>query len=216
VAEGIDQFERERLVDLVGVYCEALHDQCAAIAIGENVYALLQVDDGQDRERVIRVARETQGPAGTRIGGGVFAAVSSTVDGLGEVSAARREAERVLEVLRSGRVPHTLAAIEDVRSQVVLLELKELKLQHPSLMRGKLTAVIEHDTHHGTQYALTLRAYLDAMGDVVGAAARISVHPNTFRYRLRRLSELFDIDMKNPEERLVLELQLRLLDDDAL
>src|SRR5215471_10580137 len=56
--EEIDEFERERLVDLVGVYCEALHGQCAAIAIGENVYALLQGDDVSERERVIRVARE--------------------------------------------------------------------------------------------------------------------------------------------------------------
>jgi sugar diacid utilization regulator len=213
--EEIDQFERERLVDLVGVYCEALHGSSAAIAIGENVYALLQVDDGVQRERVIRVARETQGHAGARIGG-VLAAVSSTVDGLREVAAARREAERVLEVLRFGRVPQTLATIEDVRSQVVLLELRELRIEHPSLMRGKLTAVLEHDAEHGTQYALTLRAYLGAMGDVVGAAAGISVHPNTFRYRLRRIGELFDIDVKNAEERLVLELQLRLLSDDAV
>ena len=210
--EEIDQFERERLVDLVGVYCEALHGPSAAIAIGENVYSLLQVDDGSESERVLRVARETQGHAGARVGG-ILAAVSSTVDGLREVAAARREAERVLEVLRSGRVPQTLATIEDVRSQVVLLELKELTLEHPSVLRGKLTTVLEHDAEHGSQYALTLRAYLGAMGDVVGAAAGISVHPNTFRYRLRRLRELFDIDLKNPEERLVLELQLRLLGD---
>lgn len=210
--EEIDQFERERLVDLVGVYCEALHGPSAAIAIGENVYSLLQVDDGSESERVLRVARETQGHAGARVGS-ILAAVSSTVDGLREVAAARREAERVLEVLRSGRVPQTLATIEDVRSQVVLLELKELTLEHPSVLRGKLTTVLEHDAEHGSQYALTLRAYLGAMGDVVGAAAGISVHPNTFRYRLRRLRELFDIDLKNPEERLVLELQLRLLGD---
>jgi DNA-binding PucR family transcriptional regulator len=63
---------------------------------------------------------------------------------------------------------------------------------------------------------LTLRAYLDAMGDVVAASKRISVHPNTFRYRLRRLVELFDIDVKNVDERLVLELQFRLLGDDVL
>jgi DNA-binding PucR family transcriptional regulator len=162
---------------------------------------------------VLRVARETQTHAGARIGGGVLAAVSSTVDGLREVAPARREAERVLAVLRSGRAAPTLATIDDVRSQVVLLELSELRLEHPSLTRGKLTAVLEHDAERGTQYALTLRAYLDAMGDVVGAAARISVHPNTFRYRLRRVVELFDIDLKDPEERLVLELQLRLLGD---
>jgi hypothetical protein len=33
---------------------------------------------------------------------------------------------------------------------------------------------------------------------------------------MRRLRELFDVDLKNAEERLVLELQLRLLADDAL
>ena len=65
---------------------------------------------------MIRVARETQSHAGTRVGG-ILAAVSSTVDGLREVAAARREAERVLEVLRLGRVPQTLATIEDVRSR---------------------------------------------------------------------------------------------------
>ncbi len=215
VREEIDEFERERLVDLVGVYCEALHGQCAAIAIGENVYALLQGDEASERDRVIRVARETQSHAGTRVGG-ILAAVSSTVDGLREVAAARREAERVLEVLRLDRVPQTLATIEDVRSEAVLLELKDLKLEHPGLMRGKLSTVLEHDAQHSTQYALTLRAYLDAMGDVVAASGGISVHPNTFRYRLRRLRELFDIDLKNAEERLVLELQLRLLGDDTL
>jgi DNA-binding PucR family transcriptional regulator len=214
--EAIDQFERERLVDLVGVYCEALHGPSGAIAIGENVYALLQVDDRSERERVVRVARETQGHAGARIGGGILAAISSTVDSLREVSGARRDAERVLEVLRSGPNGPTLATIDDVRSQVVLLELRELTVEHAGLMRGKLTAVVEHDAERGTQYALTLRAYLDAMGDVVGAAKRISVHPNTFRYRLRRLVELFDIDVKNADERLVLELQFRLLGDDVL
>ena len=98
----------------------------------------------------------------------------------------------------------------------MLLELKDLKLEHPGLTRGKLSTVLEHDAQHSTQYALTLRAYLDAMGDVVAASGGISVHPNTFRYRLRRLRELFDIDLKNAEERLVLELQLRLLGDDTL
>ncbi|MFZ0341331.1 MAG: helix-turn-helix domain-containing protein [Gaiellaceae bacterium] len=213
--EEIDQFERERLVDLVGVYCEALHGPSGAIAIGENVYALLQVDDRPERDRVVRVARETQGHAGTRIGGGILAGVSSTVDSIREVAAARREAERVLVVLRSARSATTLATIDDVRSQVVLLELRELTVEHSSLTRGKLTAVVEHDAERGTQYALTLRAYLDAMGDVVGAAKRISVHPNTFRYRLRRLGELFDVDLKNADERLVLELQFRLLGDDV-
>ena len=153
--EEIDQFERERLVDLVGVYCEALHGPSGAIAIGENVYALLQVDDRSERERVVRVARETQGHAGARIGGGILAAVSSTVESLREVSQLRDERRSVCSRC-SVPVPSapTLATIDDVRSQVVLLELKELTVEHSGLTRGKLTAVLEHDAERGTQYAL--------------------------------------------------------------
>ena len=56
----------------------------------------------------------------------------------------------------------------------------------------------------------TLAAYLDAFGDVRRAAASLDVHPNTFRYRLQRLVELSRLDLDDPVERLVVQLQLRL------
>jgi sugar diacid utilization regulator len=213
--EPLDRFERERLVDLVGVYCEALHGPSGVVAIGENVYALLQADRGGDQARVLRVAREVQGRAAARSTGTVLAGVSSRVDRLREVALARSEAEHVLQVLRARTDGETLATIDDVRSEVILLELAELSLENPSLTRGKLTALLDHDAERGTQYARTLRAYLDAMGDVASASVRIPVHANTFRYRIRRLRELFEIDLDNPDERVVLELQLRLLADRA-
>ncbi len=43
VESGIDELQRERLVDLVVVHCEASYRQTAAVAIGQTVYALLQV-----------------------------------------------------------------------------------------------------------------------------------------------------------------------------
>ena len=39
---------------------------------------------------------------------------------------------------------------------------------------------------HNTNLLETLRAWLDAFGDVIAASAAMYVHPNTFRYRLRR------------------------------
>jgi sugar diacid utilization regulator len=209
--EPMDQFEREHFVDLVGVYCEALHGPSGVVAIGDNVYALLQSEKDTDEARVVRVAREVQGQTEGRTGGTVLSAVSSTVERLREVAVARREAEHVLEVLRARAGEQMLATIDDVRSAVILRELAEISLENPSLTRGKLTALLDHDAERGTQYALTLRSYLDVMGDVASASARISVHPNTFRYRIRRLRELFDVDLDDADERVVIELQLRLL-----
>jgi DNA-binding PucR family transcriptional regulator len=39
----------------------------------------------------------------------------------------------------------------------------------------------------------------------------VNVHPNTFRYRVKRLSELSGIDLNDPDERLAAEIQLRFL-----
>ena len=40
---------------------------------------------------------------------------------------------------------------------------------------------------------------------------REATHVPGFRYRLRRLSELADLDLDDPEQRLVAQLQLHLL-----
>ena len=56
----------------------------------------------------------------------------------------------------------------------------------------------------------TLRAYLDAWGDMAQAARRCGVHVNTMRYRVRKIVELSGLELDDPDERLVTELQLRL------
>jgi sugar diacid utilization regulator len=212
---GMDELQRERLVDLVVVHAEGACRQTSAVAIGQIVYALLQGDRLLEERALTRVAEQVQEHAASRLGLTLLAAVGPAVDGLRDVARARRDAERVLGVLHADSRDRTVASTEDVRSEVVLHELQELSLDHPGLVRGKLERVLAHDEAHNATYASTLRAYLDCFGDVPRAAERISVHPNTFRYRMRRLVKLFDLDLDDPDERVVLELQLRLLAGEA-
>ena len=46
---------------------------------------------------------------------------------------------------------------------------------------------------------------------MTAASEALFVHPNTFRYRLRRLAEVGEIDLADPEQRFVAMLQLRVL-----
>ncbi|WP_327011743.1 helix-turn-helix domain-containing protein [Dactylosporangium sp. NBC_01737] len=55
-----------------------------------------------------------------------------------------------------------------------------------------------------------MRAWLDAFGDTVAAAAAMYVHPNTFRYRLRRVTEVGPLDLHDPDARFAAMLELRL------
>jgi hypothetical protein len=54
----------------------------------------------------------------------------------------------------------------------------------------------------------TLHAWLRAQGQVIPAAAALHTHPQTVRYRLRRLRELFGDRLDDPDERLALQLAL--------
>jgi DNA-binding PucR family transcriptional regulator len=77
------------------------------------------------------------------------------------------------------------------------------------LLEGPWRRVLDHDATHGTDYAKTLLAYLESRCDISATAARLAVHPNTCRYRLRQAQQHLDFDLSDPDERLVLWLHLR-------
>jgi len=55
----------------------------------------------------------------------------------------------------------------------------------------------------------TLRAWLDRPGQVQAVAAELGVHPQTVRYRVKQLRELFGDRLEDPEARFELGLALR-------
>jgi DNA-binding PucR family transcriptional regulator len=55
----------------------------------------------------------------------------------------------------------------------------------------------------------TLQAYLDGFGDIATIAQRLHVHPNTVRYRVRRIEKLLSTTLDDADDRLVLALALR-------
>jgi DNA-binding PucR family transcriptional regulator len=97
-----------------------------------------------------------------------------------------------------------------VRASATLSTLAQTLAAHEALPRRLGPTVRAHDLQHGTTYASTILVYLNANSDIAVASNRLSVHPNTIRYRLSRAEEIFGFDLADPDERLVLWLRLRL------
>jgi hypothetical protein len=199
-----------RVADLVAVYCESYRRQAACAASGSRVYALVPADAEAGVEPFLALAEAIVSRARQALRLELRAGVGSAVPGLDAVATSRREADDVLDVI-AGTPDRVIAAIDDVRPQVVLHRLGQLAERHPELGYGRVLALAEQDATKGTAWVQTLRAYFDAYGDMAAAAGMVNVHPNTFRYRLRRISEVFGLDLTDPDERLVAELQLRFL-----
>jgi sugar diacid utilization regulator len=206
-----EDLHRERLVDFVALYCEAYRRRAACAAVGRIVYALLPVMGERFDERLMATARQIHDQAESRLRTQLRVAVGSAITTLHELPRARREVDRILRVLAADRKGRTVASLEDVGSQAILIAIRELAAEQPEMVHGRLEEIIDYDAEHGTSYMETLRTYFDGFGDIAKVAGLAGVHPNTLRYRLRRLGTLFKLDLNDPDERLVAELQLRLL-----
>jgi hypothetical protein len=200
----------DRILSLISLYCEDAHPEAMCALVEDRFWALLPTPRVRARERTLELASTIvdRVEQATRVR--LVAGIGSSVPEVREVPRSRTAAERALEVLAQGKPSARAVHIEDVRAHAVLLELLGLAAGRPGLLQGKLEALVEHDREHGTAYTQTLRSYLDCWGDSAAAAKRLDVHPNTLRYRLRRLVEVSGLDLEDPDERLVTELQLRL------
>jgi PucR C-terminal helix-turn-helix domain/GAF domain/GGDEF-like domain len=78
--------------------------------------------------------------------------------------------------------------------------------------RRTLGKVMKHDEKRNGELIGTLRTYLENRSSVSLAAQVLGVHVHTVQYRLSRLEELTGLSMRIAEERLTLELALRILD----
>lgn len=198
--------ERQRLSDGLAMHLAAVHPRCAAALVGDVTYGLVPATGGEDG--AVRVATDFLDRIGDRVRAVIgIGPVAQDTAGLAE---ARTSADRVLRVLRAGG-GRRVARLEDVHVEALVLELRDLVAARGDRPTGPVARLFVYDEEHGTSLVPTLRAWLDAFGDVAAAAAAVYVHPNTFRYRLRRLAEVGGLDLADPEARFAAMLQLRVV-----
>ncbi len=202
--------ERQRLSDAFAVYLHAVQPRSTAALVGGIAYGLLPTVAGADEAeaRGRRLAADFLDRVGDRRRPVV--GVGPVARDISELLHARASVDRTLRVLTHSRGERRTAGIDDVYVESLLLELRDLAAMRGDRPTGAIRRLIEYDRKHGSQLVATLTAWLDHYGDVAAAAQASYVHPNTFRYRLRRLAEVGEMDLGDPDERFAAMLQLRL------
>jgi hypothetical protein len=74
---------------------------------------------------------------------------------------------------------------------------------------GTLTPLSGLPQARQDRLAETALAWLQCWGNASAAARRLHVHPQTIRYRMRQVRELFGADLREPDRRFALEVALR-------
>ncbi|MBP1820742.1 helix-turn-helix domain-containing protein [Mycobacterium sp. OAE908] len=145
------------------------------------------------------------------------ATVSAGISGPAEAAdlvAARHEADECL-ALQEGRSPGTPPPVYDESWDDILLQRLRTAARTGRMPdRGPVAELCHHDRANGTEYVLTLQAWLEAQGDPVAAGKRLGVHENTVRYRLRKMAEITNLALDDANKRLAMMIELAATDAD--
>jgi DNA-binding PucR family transcriptional regulator len=193
-----------RLAEVLALSASAFRTDAQVAAHGSRVYVLFP--------STTRVASVTSWIRGTltalhnELGLRLWAVIAAPVAGLSAVATARAEVDRVLDsAKRHPGMLGTVTSLAEARTTVLLDEMVTFLLANDHLIDPRVQLLRDTDP----ALAHTLRAYLDSFGDVAAAAQQLHVHPNTVRYRVRRIEDVLTTSLSDPDVRLVLSLSLR-------
>jgi DNA-binding PucR family transcriptional regulator len=199
-----------RLADVLALSASAFRRDAQVASRGSRIYVLLP--QSATVRSVTSWVRGTIGALRTELGVELRAAIAAPVAGLADVAAARAEVDRVLD--SAERHPISIGqvtSLAEARTTVLLDEIVALVGTDERLVDPRIRDLRARDP----MLAETLRAYLDSFGDIGAAAQWLQVHPNTVRYRVRRIEKLLSTSLSDPEVRLLFSLGLRVADRSA-
>jgi hypothetical protein len=118
-----------------------------------------------------------------------------------------RRAQAALRVAASGRIPAGgLVIAEEHLTDLMIGADPRLAAELAAHQLAPLEPLAPSSRE---RMLATLRAWLDRPGQVQAVAATLGVHPQTVRYRVRQLRELFGEELEDPERRFELALAIR-------
>ncbi len=120
---------------------------------------------------------------------------------------ARRECERLLKLAaRAGR--HGIVESGDFGPLARLIAMTDADALR-GFVSETIGAIDDYDRAHEGNLLGTLDRYLANSGRYQATADALGIHVTTLRYRLQRLSDLFNLDLEDPDTRAALDLALR-------
>ena len=113
----------------------------------------------------------------------------------------------VLDLVQQSDRRDRVVSLDSIGAYRLLLQVKRpQELQR--FAESTLGGVHGYDHRHQTKLGATLHCYMANRCNVAITAKQLHVHPNTVAYRLRRIEELLDIDLGDPQAMLHLQLAL--------
>ncbi|MFV5170095.1 PucR family transcriptional regulator [Bacillus cereus] len=137
-------------------------------------------------------------------------AFSSVYSDYQKVDKAYKEALTVLSIKE--KFPYDTANIHGYQNMGIyqLIDLLLEKRMCEEYENQALQKLYDYDHKHNCNLVKTLETFLNKDSNVGEVAKALNIHPNTLSYRLKRICEISEIDLKDPNKKMIMFLDLKL------
>ncbi|OZQ63149.1 transcriptional regulator [Paenibacillus sp. VTT E-133280] len=119
------------------------------------------------------------------------------------------EANEMIKLMQQKNLQNKVSHFEDY-SVYHLLEANIKIVALEEFFRKCLGKVFDHDQLHGTSYMLTLENYFINNLNVTETSKAMFLHRNTLIYRIEKIKEILNLDLKHSEELLRIQIALKI------
>ncbi len=207
-------FPRRRLLDIISAEVSKFSPGSLTVGRGKDVAALLSSDTRTPLPKLKSVVR--------RIVESIHSALQCELPGLSvsigigdyyadvtDLAESYREAQQAVRVAQRVYGGGRALFFDELGVYRLLGYLKDQqdleKLRHPALERLK-----EYDCKENTEFLRTLEVFLENVGHPKAMAEQLCIHRNTLQYRLERIEAIAGASLSNAEDRLNLQIGLKL------
>lgn len=133
--------------------------------------------------------------------------ISNLVQDPGDYVRGYEEAKKAAEFAKLFRKSNQIVYYEDLGIIGVLFETNNFDSMK-AFMEKYLGALLEYDSKRNSDLIKSLQVFLDNESVIQASADKLHVHYNTLRYRLNRIRDITALDLKDPQDRLNIQISL--------
>lgn len=141
---------------------------------------------------------------------GISSVFSSTYNDYQQIVRAYQETLSVLSIKK--RFPIETKTIYNYKKLGIyqLINFLLEKRKNEVYVNQSLKNLHDYDEKHNSNLVETLEVFLNNDNNINDAAKELNVHANTLNYRLKRISEIGDINLKDINQKIIIYLDLKL------
>ncbi len=206
-----------QLADLAQGLCADLLPESIAVTKGLNVLILARTPEprkGASRSnsstfRPEDLARQLQARAASSLGGlTVSIGIGRACTQVSDIKSSYEEARQAIGMVRRFGRKEAIIPFDNLGVYRLLFQVGQKK-DLEEFVHKVLGSLIDYDSRHNTNLIATVDSYLRNNCNLQRTSKTSFVHINTLNYRLRRVEEITGLDFDRHDDRLNLEMALR-------